>query len=201
MRLSDSIHAVVAKSFFRRPGHMPGPCSGPPRRAGASRLHRAESAANPDIAHRYLLGQLIRREVLARYRGSALGIGWSFLHPLLLLFAFTLGVRRRFRRSLGRQRGWRRPASTWHCSSTADSRFSYRLQRSSAARRRCCWPTSTSCARWCSHWKPCRWPRISPPLHPRCRPCHAAGGRGHAGRTHPRHGTAGPADCCFPPGC
>jgi lipopolysaccharide transport system permease protein len=42
------------------------------------------------IAHRYLLGQLIRREVLARYRGSALGIGWSFLHPLLLLFAFTL---------------------------------------------------------------------------------------------------------------
>ena len=51
------------------------------------------SAANPFpvlIAHRYLLGQLIRREVLARYRGSALGIGWSFLHPLLLLMAFTL---------------------------------------------------------------------------------------------------------------
>jgi lipopolysaccharide transport system permease protein len=42
------------------------------------------------FAHRYLLGQLIRREVLARYKGSALGIGWSFLHPLLLLFAFTL---------------------------------------------------------------------------------------------------------------
>ena len=42
------------------------------------------------LAHRYLLGQLIRREVLARYKGSALGIGWSFLHPLLLLFAFTL---------------------------------------------------------------------------------------------------------------
>jgi lipopolysaccharide transport system permease protein len=42
------------------------------------------------FAHRYLLGQLIRREVLARYKGSALGVGWSFLHPLLLLFAFTL---------------------------------------------------------------------------------------------------------------
>lgn len=40
--------------------------------------------------HRYLIGQLIRREVLLRYRGSVLGIGWSFLHPLLLLFAFTL---------------------------------------------------------------------------------------------------------------
>jgi lipopolysaccharide transport system permease protein len=44
----------------------------------------------PIIAHRYLLGQLIRREVLARYRGSALGIGWSFIHPLLLLLVFTL---------------------------------------------------------------------------------------------------------------
>ena len=42
------------------------------------------------LDHRYLLGQLIRREVLATYRGSALGIGWSFLHPLLLLFAFTV---------------------------------------------------------------------------------------------------------------
>ncbi|MBN8517269.1 MAG: ABC transporter permease [Candidatus Accumulibacter sp.] len=40
--------------------------------------------------HRYLLGQLVRREVLARYRGSSLGIGWSLLHPLLLLFVFTL---------------------------------------------------------------------------------------------------------------
>jgi len=40
--------------------------------------------------HRYLIGQLVRREVLLRYRGSALGIGWSFLHPLLLLLAFTL---------------------------------------------------------------------------------------------------------------
>lgn len=42
------------------------------------------------LAQRYLLGQLIRREVLARYRGSTLGIGWSFLHPLLLLLVFTL---------------------------------------------------------------------------------------------------------------
>lgn len=42
------------------------------------------------IAHRYLLGQLIRREVLARYRGSVLGISWSFIHPLLLLLVFTL---------------------------------------------------------------------------------------------------------------
>lgn len=40
--------------------------------------------------HGYLLAQLVRREVLLKYRGSILGIGWSFLYPLLLLAAFTL---------------------------------------------------------------------------------------------------------------
>lgn len=41
-------------------------------------------------SHRYLIDQLVRREVLLRYRGSILGLGWSFLYPLLMLFAFTL---------------------------------------------------------------------------------------------------------------
>lgn len=40
--------------------------------------------------HHYLIGQLVRRDVLLKYRGSMLGIGWSFLYPLLLLSAFTL---------------------------------------------------------------------------------------------------------------
>lgn len=40
--------------------------------------------------HRYLIGQLVRRDVLLKYRGSYLGIGWSFLYPLLLLVTFTL---------------------------------------------------------------------------------------------------------------
>ena len=40
--------------------------------------------------HGYLLAQLVRRDVLLKYRGSILGIGWSFLYPLLLLAAFTL---------------------------------------------------------------------------------------------------------------
>lgn len=40
--------------------------------------------------HRLLLGMLVRREVLLKYRGSMLGIGWSFLHPLLLLIIFSL---------------------------------------------------------------------------------------------------------------
>jgi len=42
------------------------------------------------FSHHYLIGQLVRREVLLKYRGSALGVGWSFFYPLLLLAAFTL---------------------------------------------------------------------------------------------------------------
>ncbi len=40
--------------------------------------------------HHYLISQFVRRDVLLKYRGSFLGIGWSFLYPLLLLAAFTL---------------------------------------------------------------------------------------------------------------
>lgn len=41
------------------------------------------------VEHRALIAQLTRREVLGRYRGSILGIGWSFLHPVLMLAVFT----------------------------------------------------------------------------------------------------------------
>jgi lipopolysaccharide transport system permease protein len=40
--------------------------------------------------HRYLVGQMVRRDVILKYRGSFMGIGWSFLYPLLLLAVFTL---------------------------------------------------------------------------------------------------------------
>ena len=36
-----------------------------------------------------LILQMTRREVLSRYRGSALGLAWSFFHPLLMLAIFT----------------------------------------------------------------------------------------------------------------
>lgn len=39
--------------------------------------------------HRYLLSQLVKRDVLLRYRG-ALGILWIFLSPLLMLAIFAL---------------------------------------------------------------------------------------------------------------
>jgi lipopolysaccharide transport system permease protein len=43
--------------------------------------------------HRYILGQLIKRDVLLRYRGAMFGVLWIFLSPLLMLaiFAFVFG--------------------------------------------------------------------------------------------------------------
>lgn len=38
---------------------------------------------------RRLIGQLVRREVLGRYRGSFMGVAWSFLSPILMLVVYT----------------------------------------------------------------------------------------------------------------
>lgn len=44
--------------------------------------------------HRELIRQFTRREVEGRYRGSMLGMFWSFVHPLVLLviYTFVFGV-------------------------------------------------------------------------------------------------------------
>jgi len=39
--------------------------------------------------NRQLIWQLTRREVIGRYRGSILGLAWSFFNPLLMLFVYT----------------------------------------------------------------------------------------------------------------
>lgn len=39
--------------------------------------------------NRGLITQLTRREVIGRYRGSALGLAWSFLNPLFTLVVYT----------------------------------------------------------------------------------------------------------------
>lgn len=39
--------------------------------------------------YRYLIFQMTKREISQRYRGSALGIVWSFLIPLLMLIVYT----------------------------------------------------------------------------------------------------------------
>lgn len=39
--------------------------------------------------HRYLTLQLARREVVGRYRGSVMGLAWSFFNPLIMLTIYT----------------------------------------------------------------------------------------------------------------
>jgi lipopolysaccharide transport system permease protein len=39
--------------------------------------------------NRNLIAQMVRREVIGRYRGSIMGLLWSFLSPLLMLAVFT----------------------------------------------------------------------------------------------------------------
>lgn len=41
-------------------------------------------------AVRFLVVQLCKREIHARYKGSLLGLGWSFLSPLLMLAMYSL---------------------------------------------------------------------------------------------------------------
>lgn len=41
------------------------------------------------IRHRSLIWQLARRDVVGRYRGSALGLVWSLVQPLLMLAVYT----------------------------------------------------------------------------------------------------------------
>lgn len=45
------------------------------------------------VGHHYLLGQLIKRDVLLRYRGAYFGLLWVFLNPLIMLgiFVFVFG--------------------------------------------------------------------------------------------------------------
>jgi lipopolysaccharide transport system permease protein len=39
--------------------------------------------------YRHLIWQMTRREIAARYRGSIIGVAWSFINPLLMLAVYT----------------------------------------------------------------------------------------------------------------
>ena len=39
--------------------------------------------------HRFLIGRLVWRDVLQRYRGSTFGLLWSLFNPILMLAVFT----------------------------------------------------------------------------------------------------------------
>jgi len=42
------------------------------------------------IKHRQLIFQMIKREVIGRYRGSVIGLAWSFFNPILMLLVYTI---------------------------------------------------------------------------------------------------------------
>jgi lipopolysaccharide transport system permease protein len=57
--------------------------------------------------HPALIAQMVKREVFLRYRGSVLGLFWSFLNPLLMLglysFVFTVVFKPRWEQALTSQ--------------------------------------------------------------------------------------------------
>src|SRR5688572_22275034 len=40
--------------------------------------------------HRSLLSVMVKRDVLGRYKGSALGLAWSLFNPILTLVVYTI---------------------------------------------------------------------------------------------------------------
>lgn len=59
--------------------------------------------------NRLLILQMSRREVVGRYRGSAMGLAWSFFNPLLLLvvytFVFSVVFKARWGTDVGESKG------------------------------------------------------------------------------------------------
>ncbi len=54
---------------------------------------RQVAASLMPLSHPYLIWQMAKREILGKYKGSVLGIGWSLLYPLLLLATYTFVFR------------------------------------------------------------------------------------------------------------
>ena len=77
--------------------HPPGAVAAPPARPAAMTKAAGFLSTAIPLRHRYLVTQLARRDVLARYKGSALGLGWAVLFPLLILLAYTFVFRTVFK--------------------------------------------------------------------------------------------------------
>src|SRR2546423_10859602 len=45
------------------------------------------------LRYRYLFSQLVRRELRQKYKGSALGVLWYFVNPLVLMALYGLMLR------------------------------------------------------------------------------------------------------------
>ncbi len=91
---------------------MPAPVSTSPARRASVRHARASTESLGLLGalrkHRFLIAQLTRREVVGRYRGSHLGIFWSFINPVLLLCIYTFVFKYIFNAKMTghREEGW-----------------------------------------------------------------------------------------------
>ncbi|XRQ10870.1 ABC transporter permease [Actinomadura welshii] len=72
------------------------PATGPQARPSGDRLRPPGTGGGlrQTLRHRYLLRLLVRRELRARYKGSLLGLGWSYVRPAVhfSVYFFVVGV-------------------------------------------------------------------------------------------------------------
>jgi len=85
--------------------------------------------------HRYLLGQLIKRDVLLRYRGAYFGLLWIFLNPLIMLGIFVFVFGHIFQARWPAQSGGIPFALNLYCGLIAFNIFAETVGRSPAAVR------------------------------------------------------------------
>ena len=55
----------------------------------SAQLSSITSLFNSLWTHRFLIAQMTKREVIGRYKGSAMGLLWSFLNPVFMLAVYT----------------------------------------------------------------------------------------------------------------
>ena len=82
----------------------------------------------PEIvtANRSLLWQFVKRSVASRYRGSMLGLFWSFVQPMMMLcvytFVFSVVFRSRWARTstaVGEAPSRSSCSAAWRCSTSS----------------------------------------------------------------------------------
>lgn len=87
------------------------------------------------VSHNYLLGQLIKRDVLLRYRGAYFGLLWVFLNPLIMLGIFVFVFEYIFHARWPAQYGELPFAINLYCGLIAFNIFGETLSRSPSAVR------------------------------------------------------------------
>ena len=87
------------------------------------------------MRHRYLLGQLVKRDVLLRYRGAYFGLLWIFFNPLIMLGIFVFVFSHVFQARWPAQAGGIPFALNLYCGLIAFNIFGETVGRSPAAVR------------------------------------------------------------------